>query len=245
MSSIELTKIPRGNTVGGTNREIIKYLLSSGKDFVGKYFFDIPCGSGDFLRAVKNFFPQSVTVGGDLHAPPTDFPHKFLKIDAQREFAPETQKKFDVITCISGVMEFDNTLSFFERLRENLNENGLLIVTNDNLLSVRDRFLYLLFGRYRQYRLFISNESPTWKTISLQNLIRLLYDSGFEIIEIKFVPPKLNEWIWLPLVLPLYITQMLYLLFAEKGISFSEKLKLYPFESLLARHYFIVCRGKT
>ena len=141
-------------------------------------------------------------------------------------------------------MEFDNTLSFFERLKESLAENGLLVVTNDNLLSVRDRILYLLFGRFRQYRLFIQTNEPTWKILSLHNLLRILSEAGFSIAEIKYVPTKKSEWIWLPFALPIYTFQYLYLRFGEKEIPFAEKYKLYPFSSLLARHYIVVCRLK-
>ncbi|MEP6901271.1 MAG: methyltransferase domain-containing protein [Actinomycetota bacterium] len=244
MSSAKLDKIQRGNTSPGVNREIIKYLLSLNKDFAGDYFLDIPCGEGTFLQAVKDFFPNSKTVGGDVCSPPTAFSHHFLPIDAQRNFSIKTEKKFKIITSISGVMEFDNTLSFFEQIKENLTENGLLIVTNDNLLSVRDRILYLLFGRFRQYRLFIQNGKPTWKIITLQNLLRILAEAGFEMAEIKYVPAKKSEWIWLPFALPIYAFQYLYMRFGEKETSFAEKRELYPFSSLLSRHYVVVCSVK-
>ncbi len=244
MSSENLAKIRRGNTSPGVNLEIIKYLLSLKADFSGQYFLDIPCGDGAFLQAVKEFFPSSKTVGGDLYSPPTVFSHEFLQIDAQRGFSLDTENKFKVVTCISGVMEFDNTLAFFEELKKNLDANGLLIVTNDNLLSVRDRFLYLLFGRFRQYRLFIQYGKPTWKILSLQNLHRILAEAGFETTEIKYVSPKKSEWIWLPFALPIYAFQYFYLRFGEKDTSFTEKHELYPFLSLLSRHYVIICRVK-
>ncbi len=242
MLSAKLEKIPRGNTSPGVNREIIEYLLSSGEDFAGEYFLDVPCGEGAFLQAVKDFFPESKTVGGDVHTPSTIFSHEFRRIDAQRGFSLETEKKFKVITCISGVMEFDNTLAFFEQIKENLADDGWLIVTNDNLLSVRDRLLYLLFGRFRQYYLFIPNDKPTWNVMSLQTLRRILAEADFVKTEIKYVSPKKGEWIWLPFALPIYFFQYLYMRFGEKNISFAEKRELYPFSSLLSRHYIIVCR---
>jgi hypothetical protein len=244
MSSGDLASVPRGNTSPGVNREIVKYLLSLSEDFTGQSFLDLPCGEGSFLQAVKDFFPNVKTVGGDVHSPPTVFPHQFWQIDAQRNFSLETGQKFKVITCISGVMEFDNTLSFFEELKKNLVADGLLIVTNDNLLSVRDRFLYLFFGRFRQYRLSIPETKPTWKIIPLQNLLRILTEGGFETTEIKYVAPKKAEWIWLWLALPIYLFQSLYLRFGEKEIPFAEKRKLYPFLSLLSRHYVLICRLK-
>jgi hypothetical protein len=141
-------------------------------------------------------------------------------------------------------MEFDNTLSFFEKLKEHLDDNGLFIVTNDNILSVNDRILYLLFGRLKQYRLFTGNNEPTWKIIPLQNLLRILDEAGFETIEIKYIPVKTAEWLWLPIAVLIYVSQILYLKFAEKQVSSAEKDYRFPFLSLLSRHYICICRTK-
>jgi len=237
--------ILRGNTCPGVNRTIIEYLLSLKKDLAGEVFFDVPCGEGEFLQAVRSFFPNAKTLGADIKIPLLKFSHDFLQVNGQEKFSLELTEKAEVITCISGVMEFDNTVLFFEQLRKNLNEKGILIVTNDNLLSVRDRVLYLLFGRFRQYQLFIRNDQPTWKIIPLQNLLRILDESRFEIVEIKYVPVKTAELLWLPLAVLIFLFQTLYLRFAEKQIGYDEKTSRYPFASLLARHYIIVCRIKS
>src|SRR4029078_9949994 len=119
----------------------------------------------------------------------------------------ETDKKFRVITSISGVTEFDNTQQFFEQLKPYLDPEGILIVSNDNVFSVRNRILFLLFGRFRQTHLFMGNEELTWKIIPLQNLTRILYEGGFEIAEVRYVPAKASEWLWLPLAVLIYIFQ--------------------------------------
>ncbi len=236
----KLERIPRGNTCPGVNREIIEILLK--REFAPSTLLDVPCGAGDFLRTVKDFFPVCKTFGADIRPPEKDFPGKFMQIDAQSDDLFELTEKPDAITCISGVMEFDNTLAFFEKLHENLNENGVLIVTNDNLVSVRDRFLYLLFGRFRQYRRFIEHEQPTWKMLHLQNLLRILNDANFEKVEIRYAPIVSGDLIWLPFALILYVFQLMYFHFAETETPSAEKSALYPFNALLSRHYVVVCR---
>jgi len=240
----KLENIHRGNTCKGVNREIISYLLSLNTDFAYQYFLDIPCGEGAFLKALHDFFPHSKTFGGDICLPSTFFAHEIFQIDAQRGINLQSDRKFNIITCISGVMEFDNTLNFFESVKENLEENGSFIVTNDYILTVRDRFLYLLFGRFRQFRFMIGKKQPTWKLLTFQNLLRILYEAGFEVEKIKYVPVRPREWGWLPLALFVYFFQCLYMMFAEKEIPFSEKRSLYPFMSLLSRHYILVCRNQ-
>ena len=240
--SEKLAAIPRGNTCPGVNREIIETLLSLETDLAGAAILDVPCGEGEFLQTVKDFFPHCETYGADIRAPSNVFPHNFLQIDASRKNLFADTAKFRIITCISGVMEFDNTRDFFEQLREKTTADGLVIVTNDNLLSVRDRFLYFFLGRFRQYKLFVGNHQPTWKILHLHTLQRILYDAKFELMSVKYMPFGSGEWVWLPFAAIIYLIQLLYFRFSEPQMSFAEKRAFYPFRSLLSRHYVIVCR---
>jgi hypothetical protein len=191
---------------------------------------------------VKEFFPQAETVGGDITEPEADFSREFLRLDASGDAQIQTNGKFDTITCISGVMEFDNTLSFFRRLRPVADKDILLFVTNDNLVSVRDRLLYLLFGRFRQYKLAIQPGSPTWKMLPLQNLMRILIDAGFEIVRIEYVRPKASDWLWSPLAAIIFPFQFVYTKFSEPTLSSIPTTQMFPFVSLISRHYVITCR---
>jgi hypothetical protein len=241
----KLDQIPRGNTCPGVNRAVIEYLLSSKKNFAGEAVLDVPCGRGEFLGIVKTFFPECETFGADIDPPADGGDHRFLKVDLAGPGSFASDRAFDLITSISGVMEFDNTLNFLRKLRERITEQGMLIVTNDNLLSARDRILYLSAGRLRQYPMFVADDAPTWKILPLQNLLRILHDSGFEEMEIRYVPAKWSEWLWLPVAAPVYLFQMLSFLFGKKDIPFKEKAARYPFASLFSRHYIVVCRQAT
>jgi hypothetical protein len=241
----QLESIPRGNTCPGVNRMIIEHLLSEFERDSAYNLLDIPCGEGEFLDTVKRFFPNTETHGADIKEPPAGFEHGFTKIDGGH-FAPSaTGPKFDVVTCISGVMEFDNTLAFFEAVREQIKSEGELIVTNDNLVSARDRLLYLLFGRQRQYKLAIPFDAPTWKIVPLQNLLRILHDAGFEIVNIRYVPPKTSDWLWLPLAMLVYPFQYLHLRMADERQERALMNAMFPFTSLLSRHYVVVCRPRS
>jgi len=237
----KLAKIPRGNTVPGVNRSIIEYLLGRQAEWKDAAALDLPCGDGAFLDALKDFFPAAETFGADIKPSPKNS-HHFFTIDARRPFEIGTDKKFRLITSISGVTEFDNTQQFFEKLGPYLDADGVLIVSNDNIFSVRNRVLFLLFGRFRQTHLFMKPDEPTWKIIPLQNLTRILYEAGFEVEEVRYVPAKTAEWLWLPVAAFVYVFQYLYLRFGETQTLFASKAALYHFTSLIARHYFLVCR---
>jgi SAM-dependent methyltransferase len=245
MHEKSLGAIPRGDTCQGVNRAIIEYLLSETPHETDASFLDVPCGSGEFLAAVRELFPSSKTTGADIRRPSGVFPHQFLQADMAGEIPIDANEKFDVVTCISGVMEFDNTLNFFARLRRSIDEKGVLFVTNDNLLTARDRVLYLLFGRVGHYRLFIGSKEPSWKTLSLHNLLRILHDARFEASEIRYVPVRNANWLWLPIALPLYAFQYLYMRFGEPNLPLTEKTSRYPFLSILSRHYVIVCKPRN
>src|SRR5690348_14863139 len=98
-------KTAYGNTVTGTYELILDRL-----DFDDRRYtlLDVPCGTGIFLDRVKELFPTVDTHGWDI-APPSTVTHKFSTVDLDRPETVRSQKMFDVITCISGVMEFSNT----------------------------------------------------------------------------------------------------------------------------------------
>jgi len=238
----KLDAIPRGNTCPGVNRAVIEFLLTGDKDLTDEAVLDAPCGQGEFLDVLKTFFPECRTYGADIVLPKDNGDHDLIQADLADEKPLAFAEKFSLITSISGVMEFDNTLNYLRKVRERMAESGLFIVTNDNLVSARDRCLYLFTGRFRQYPIYVEDDAPTWKILPLQNLLRVLHDSGFKEIEIKYVRGKWTEWLWLPIALPIYLTQALSFAINKKGPPYKEKAKRYPFASLFSRHYLIICR---
>jgi hypothetical protein len=240
-----LADIPRGNTCPGVNRAIIEYLLSKNSELAGRTVLDVPCGNGEFLDAVKLFFAECRAIGADIAIPAGKFEHEFHQFDAESGCGLDDVRDCSVVTCISGVMEFDNTLGFLRTINKVLSHDATVIVTNDNLQTVRDRIFYFLFGRFRQYKTTIATRGPTWKILHLTNLIRCLNDAGFHVTEIQYVIGKWTEWHWLPVATPIYLIQMLYFLTNERQQRISEKRKFFPFKSLLARHYLLICEKKS
>ena len=234
-------KIPRGNTCPGVNRAIIENLLSRGEAGRPLRFLDIPCGEGAFLNAVAAIFPRSETVGCDIRIPSKSFPHRFIAVDASEGVKLDNKGTFDVIACISGVMEFDNTLQFFKEIRQYLSHQGLLFVTNDNTSSLQDRLLYLLFGRWRQYRLFNEPGEATWKLVTIQSLLRILTDAEFVIEDVQYVPSTARDLLWIPLALPIYLCQRFHMGTARSSLSREERRRLFPFRALYSRHYILIC----
>lgn len=240
----ELEQIPRGNTCRGVNRALIEILLASGRKNERISFLDIPCGDGAFVSTLRRFFPDAFVKGADVQKPKLELAQNFEQVDASRPFSVFSGEQFDVISSVSGVMEFDNTLQFFGQCKAQLKEDGLFLVTNDNIVTVRDRIAYLLLGKVMPYALFVTQGQHTWKVIPLHNLVRILEDAGFEVRKIQYVSIRAKDFLFLPLALMLYPLQFLYMQFTKNAMPVRTRHALYPFSSLLYRHYVVVC-GKS
>lgn len=233
--------ILRGNTCRGVNKEIIEYLLRSGHKYDGKAILDIPCGDGDLMSSLRHFFPKAVVKGCDVQIPKTITNEDFSRVDANYPFKVFPETKFDAVLCVSGVCEFDNTLQFFTHCKDHLVNDGLFVVTNDNAMSLRDRIAYFWLGRHVVHGLFVLQEYCSWKMIPMSNMVRILQDSGFRIREIRYVSVKKKDYLMLPFALLVYPIQFLYMQFRKSGMPVAMRHAMYPFRSLIFRHYIIFC----
>lgn len=235
-----LEDVPRGNTCAGVNRYIIEHLLAQTRDWSAGRFLDLPCGTGIFLDTLRKFFPGAEIRGADLAAVPGR--PDIASVDLSRPFAIFPEGKFDVITSISGVMEFDNTRQFLEACAAHLRNDGRLIVTNDNTVTMRDRLEFLVLGRVRRFRLFVAPNEPTWKQVSIQNLIRILHDAGFVVERIQYLCISWKDWFFLPAAMLLWPLQWLHRKLARSGLPPALRRSMLPFRALLCRHYVVICR---
>ncbi|OYZ13516.1 MAG: hypothetical protein B7X65_23400 [Polaromonas sp. 39-63-25] len=238
----KLDLIPRGMTCRGVHRAIIEYLLRSPGDLTNTSMLDVPCGRGDLALSLRRFFPQADVRGCDLIKPEGLASRDFVFVDASRKFTVFPEKKFDYIFSVSGVMEFDNTLQFFESCHDHLRNGGSFLVTNDNIVSVRDRISYFFLGKVRQYHLFVTPGQGSWKVIPIHNLLRILQDAGFETREVRYTSLLFKDWLMLPLALLVYPIQLVYMTLSRSEMPLAERRVMYPFRSLLCRHYIVVCQ---
>ncbi|MEQ8955359.1 MAG: hypothetical protein RL120_14605, partial [Gammaproteobacteria bacterium] len=156
------------------------------------------------------------------------------------DFSRQAPDGFDVITCISGVMVFEGLGTFLKNCRNNLANDGVLVLTNDNSITIRDRLSFLLSGRVRRYRLFMEAGEECWNYISLGALLIKLEENGFRLERIKYVSVFPEDWIWFPLIPVVYFLQLA-VLFRPGRYSLTERLALIPPAALICRHYILVC----
>lgn len=237
-----LNSISRGMTCRGVHRAIIEHLLKAGPDLTSGAMLDIPCGKGDLISSLRRFFPGADLRGCDLMKPESLDSDEFASVDASRPFTVFSGNKFDYIFSVSGVMEFDNTLQFFESCHKHLRDDGHFVVTNDNVVAIRDRISYFCLGKMRQYHLFVTVGQGSWKVIPIHNMLRILQEAGFRIREVRYVSLLPKDWLMLPVALLVYPIQFLYMNLSRSRIPWKDQRAIYPFRSLLCRHYIIVCQ---
>lgn len=78
-------------------------------------------------------------------------------------------------------MCFANTAQFVAGCVERLRPGGLLVVTNDNCLTVRDRLSYLFTGRVRRFRLLFEPDEGNFQLVQPQELKRLFDVNGLRL----------------------------------------------------------------
>jgi 2-polyprenyl-3-methyl-5-hydroxy-6-metoxy-1,4-benzoquinol methylase len=240
VNETNLQTIPHGNTQRGVNRAVFSFLQSRFSPNGAFSLLDIPCGRGEFALAVKRLFPSSTITCADLHAQAPGAEVRFLSMDATKPFPFSAGELFDVITSISGVMEFDNTAGFISECAKQLKPGGRIVITNDNAFTVRDRLSFLFLGRLRRFKLLMEAHSHTYKYIPPQELLKMFFEQHLTLERVEYVSLYYEDLLFLPLAIVLYPLQWLYLFTLTSSVLRSIRTQLFPFRALLCRHYIIV-----
>jgi SAM-dependent methyltransferase len=203
---------------------------------------DLPCGNLEFLTYVAKLFPAARLLGADIMPPQNSNPAiSFVEMDLTKEFELPPQQ-FDLVTSVSGVMMFGNTLSFIQNCVARLKPGGTFVLTNDNSATIMDRLAYLLWGGYRIFKPVFEDADAMTQIIPIQELIRLMRTQGIEIEQIEYTSFYQKDLLFLPLALLVYPLQKLYLGRLRTKLPAHLVQQLYPFKHLFGKHYIITGR---
>jgi 2-polyprenyl-3-methyl-5-hydroxy-6-metoxy-1,4-benzoquinol methylase len=235
--------VVRGQTQKDVNRSVLTTLVNSFSADAPLNVLDLPCGNLEFLQYVAQLFPQATLSGADIAAPTTkNAVVSFFETDLTKEFALPAQPVFDLITSISGVMMFGNTLSFVRNCVARLKPGGTIVITNDNSATIIDRVAYLLFGRYRLFKPLYEDTEELTQYVPLQELCRLLRTHGIAIEQIEYTSFYRKDLLFWPLALLIYPIQKLYLRRLPTQLPPGLIAQMYPFKHLFGKHYIITGR---
>jgi trans-aconitate methyltransferase len=241
MQSFAKKDLPRGNTQKGVNQSIITYLLSHFSPDRHLLCFDAPCGAGEFLSILQRFYPNASLWGTDIQplcCQGSDI--RFTQTDLSRCVNLGEGKKFELITSISGIMMFGNTQSFLEKLCNCLIDKGVLIVSNDNSFTIRDRLSYLFLGRLRRFKLLFEHDEGLTQFVPQQEIYRLLTNNGVVVKSIVYTSLYVEDLLFLPFFLLIYPFQWWYIKKIQHPIPCKLKWEMFGWKSLLYRHYYFI-----
>ena len=235
--------IPRGNTQKNVNREVLRYVLERSGLAPTSRVLDAPSGEGEFLSVLRRYWPAAALTACDIRPEAPEVPGlRYAQVDLSQPFDLTAGQPFDLITSISGIMMFGNTRTFIASCAHQLRPGGVLVVTNDNVLSVRDRLSYLFLGRVRRFKLLFDADEALSQFVQQQELKRLMEVHGIALEEVLYTSFYGEDLLFLPFALLVYPFQWLYLQRLRHRTSPSLRLKMFGFRSLLARHYIFVGR---
>ncbi|MEJ7738046.1 MAG: class I SAM-dependent methyltransferase [Chitinophagaceae bacterium] len=233
----------RGETQKDVNCTVLTHLANRfSKESVIKAL-DLPCGNMAFLFYLRALFPLAELVGADLMKPEVQNNDiRFVQMDLTKDFTLPADEQFDLITSISGIMMFSNTLSFIENCILRLKKGGTFVLTNDNSATIIDRLAFLFLGRFRIFKSIYEDTEELTENVPAQELCRLLRTHGVAIETIKYTSFYLKDIKYLPIALLVYPFQLLYLSRLKTDLPRWLKWQMYPFKHLFCKHYIIIGR---
>ena len=234
--------ISRGETQKNVNYRVLQLVLQKFDKKNPLIVMDLPCGSAIFLEYLRKLFPEATLYGADIKDITRQPEVHFVKMDLTKDFALASEKKFDLITSISGVMMFGNTLRFILNCSERLKKDGTFIITNDNSSTIIDKLAFLFLGRHRIFKPVYEDSEGLTQNIPIQELCRLLRTNGLTIEKIVYTSFYLKDIIYAPLAILVYSIQWLYIRTYKTNLPPHLKWQMFSFKHYFCKHYIIVAR---
>ena len=229
--------IPRGSTQKNVNQVVFDSIVR--KLDQAQLLIDAPCGGGEFAHFLGENFSSLKVIGVDLFTEPANKKFEFQKAGAHEVISRQHPASVDIVTCISGVMCFDGVPQLVAAAYTALKTGGVLVITNDNIMSVRDRLNFLFFGHFKRFKLLYAKNEGNWNVVLPQALVSQLLSHGFRNWQMKYTAIYNEDFFFLPLALFIYPVFLVNLLLRKSEFSVTERLALFPFRMLISRHYVI------
>lgn len=234
---------PRANTQKNVNQTVYRIVreYSEQKKLADKnlQLLDLPCGEAEFSLFLKDEFNNWQFTGVDFFTNVQNPQLSFHKSKAHDFFNSSAAEKYDIVLCISGIMCFDGLEKLVHSFYTHMPENALLIMTNDNVLTIRDRLHFLFFGRFKRFSLLNKTFEGNWNLVLPQGLHMVLRRENFKDINYRYCSVYPEDFILLPLALLIYPLFFLYLITRKSELSLRQKLNLFPAQSMYCRHYVV------
>ena len=182
-------------------------------DMVSKLHSTFPCehldigaGHGELISLMRAKF--------NIHSTACDYTDKLMELadvsvkiaDLSVENLPFPDHSFDLVTCTEVVEHLEHYRSTLREINRVLKPGGTLVLTTPNILNLKSRIRFLIFGFYNLFGPLHVSESALHTTgghinpVSYFFLSHALLDAGFSEIEVSTDKKQGTSIAWLLLL---------------------------------------------
>ena len=147
-----MTRVPtEGLGTGGILDAVVAKIREFAPGFRGHYL-DVGSGNGELIDRVLREFPgvkpRACDYRGDLLAV------EGVSVDVadlNSDSLPYPDASFDLVTCTEVIEHLEHYRAALREMARVLRRDGVLIITTPNVLNLRSRLRYLLFGFFNMF----------------------------------------------------------------------------------------------
>lgn len=195
--------------MGLSTRKILDVVLDKIHDFApkvrGKYL-DIGAGHGALVRRVSQEF--------EVTAFACDYTSNLMRnrrvrvdvVDLNTEALPYSDSSFALVTCTEVIEHLEHYRETIREIFRILQPGGVFILTTPNVLNLRSRIRYLLFGFFSVFGPLHMRESELYLTgghinpVSYFYVAHALSDAGFLDVNVSIDKRQRASVVWLVLL---------------------------------------------
>jgi len=127
-------------------------------------------------------------------------------VDLNVEKIPYTDNQFQLVTCTEVLEHLEHYRETIREIHRILDTDGVFVLTTPNILNLKSRVRFLVFGFYNLFGPLHFKESELHSAgghinpISLYYVIHSLVDAGFKEFEITIDKRQGTSWFWMILL---------------------------------------------
>lgn len=152
---------------------------------------DIGSGEGSLIRLLREKF-QIISSACDYTSGLMRLSDvKVDIVNLNQEKLPYSSEQYDIVTCTEVVEHLEHYIEAIKEAYRVLNNGGTFVVTTPNILNLKSRIRFLLFGFYNLFgpipfrKNYMESTEGHITPISLFYLVHALQDTGFKDISIS------------------------------------------------------------
>jgi hypothetical protein len=209
---------------------ILRLLTRERDPLVGLRVLDISCHTSRWERYLERLLCASFV----------EVLHPSLCDVIEEERGPLFEfpdKAFDLILWRSGAVDTDSIPALLWKCSEHLTESGRMMLVSSNPSTARER-LARFTGKERDFE---SVSDIRWNDTPLDKMLGFVDASGVRVTNLEYSPISLVELAMLPLAALIWVGQSFCFWRRKSNYERKRLNAMFPFRSLLSRHYVLVC----